>query len=118
MADLVPAVAQRDEGIAVLIEARVHGDPEGQCELAIDVEVAIEIRLEQADVPEDGDAALDAGAQESQRERGLRLPVAEFRAVGEHDPERNVGAGDHSGQCAPQRPGQPAGSDTCAPGLA
>src|SRR5208282_1639163 len=74
----MPAVAQRDEPVRLVVETRVKGGPKSEREIAIDVNAAVEVRLQQADVAEGKHARLRAGRLEGD---GERRPGSEAIAV-------------------------------------
>src|SRR6267143_399289 len=90
-AQLVPPVANAHQRLGA-VHAAFHPRCHGHGEVALDVEVAIEIRFEQADVPEGGDAPVRARVAEHQRERRRLLGSPVLATPGEADRERDAGA--------------------------
>src|SRR6185312_16293432 len=80
----VQPVAPPHEPVRVLRELAVHRDAKRERELAFDVDVAVEVRLENADVPVAKEPQLAAAAPEDDREaRGVAAAI--FGAIREHD---------------------------------
>src|SRR5216117_702644 len=90
-AQLVPPVADPHQRLGA-VHAAFHPRRHGLGEIALDVELAVEIRFEQADVPEGGDAPVRARVAEHQRERRRLVGSPVLAALGEADRERDAGA--------------------------
>src|SRR3989442_1272558 len=90
-AQLVPPVADPHQRLGA-VHAALHPRRHGLGEIALDVELAVEIRFEQADVPEGGDAPVRARLAEHQRERRRPVGSPVLAALGEADRERDAGA--------------------------
>ena len=98
VAQLVPAVAQRDRPVRPGHVAE-HAGGERLAKAAFQHELAVEIGLEQADVPKKRDAALGGRGLQFERERRLARAAAQLAAVGE---ARGEGGAGHVGKL-PQR---------------
>src|SRR5688572_27209916 len=92
MRELVPAVADPGKGRAALVDAAFHAGGQRLGKAALDVDVAVEVRLEQPDVAERGHAPVGARRAEHQRERRCVLARALLAAVRVAHRERNPGA--------------------------
>src|SRR5437016_2615311 len=90
-AQLVPPVADPHQRLGA-VHAAFHPRRHGPGEVALDVELAVEIRFEQPDVPEGGDAPVRARVAEHQRERRRLVGSPLLAALGEADRERDAAA--------------------------
>src|SRR5688572_8937976 len=88
---LVPAVAHPVERAAAAVEAAFHAGGERLRQAPLNVDVAVEVRLQHADVAERGDAPVGARAAKHEGERRRARPGAVLGAVGEAHGERNRG---------------------------
>src|SRR5712692_9510216 len=89
--ELVPAVEHPDQQLGV-VDAALHAGGERAREAALDVELAVEVGFEQADMAESGDTPVGARLAEHQGEGGRGLRVAVLAAAGVAHRERNAGA--------------------------
>src|SRR5581483_4844688 len=89
-AQLVPLVARPYQGVRTAVEAAVQPGTACLRQVAVDIDIAVEIRLEQTDVAESQRAPLRAGGLEVEpddRIAGTALPA---RTVGEGDVEADL----------------------------
>src|SRR6266853_287783 len=91
VSEFVPPVAHPDEESRAVVEAGVHARAEGVREAALDVDIAVEVGLEKADMTEQQHAP--GGAAVADEDGGVRraLAVLPGRAVGEDDAEADLG---------------------------
>src|SRR5437773_4879571 len=89
--EFVPPVAHLDEESRLAVEAGVHAGAEGVRDAALDVDVAVEIGLEKADVAEQQHAPCGAAIADEDVDVGRSLAVLPGRAVGEDDAETDLG---------------------------
>ena len=91
-APLVPAVAHADDRIRDEVAAAFEAGAERLGQVTFDVDIAVEVGFEQADVALQRDAPLRSRRPEDDRERRCRAVDHDF-AVRKHDPKGNAGAG-------------------------
>src|SRR5256886_4893137 len=91
VSEFVPPVAQLDEESPLAVEAGVHARAEGVREAALDVDVAVDVGLEKADVAEQQHAPRGAAAADEDGDVRRALAVLPGRAVGEDDAEADLG---------------------------
>src|SRR5438445_12833301 len=91
VSEFVPPVAHLDEESRLAVEAGVHARAESVREAALDIDIAVEIGLEKADVTEQQHAPC--GAAVANEDGGIRraLAVLPGGAVGEDDAETDLG---------------------------
>jgi hypothetical protein len=104
----VPAIAQVRQEVRQPIEATVETGAKRKRDLAVDVDGAGEVRLQQADIAECDGAPLCAPGPERHGERGACATILDNGAVREHYAERNLGAGSDRSELACERGGRKA----------
>ena len=102
-AQAVPAIAQGYQRAGGVVETGVEADGQELAVVAVDVDVAVEVRLQEAHVAErncapSGPRGLDAGGY-----RGFARAALERRAVRQHGAKRQFGGAADFGQHAPQQ---------------
>src|SRR5690349_5873925 len=88
---LVPPVANPDEEGGLAVESGVHAGAEGVGEAALDIDVCVEIRLEEADVAEEQNPPGGAPVADEDGDVRIALVVLPGGAVGEDDAEADPG---------------------------
>src|SRR5213083_1483871 len=90
VSEFVPPVAHLDEESRLAVEAGVHARAEGVREAALDIDIAVEIGLEKADVAEQQHAPCGAAVADEDGDVRRALAVLPGRTVGEHDAKADV----------------------------
>src|SRR6266704_17238 len=88
--ELVPPVAHLDEESRLVVEAGVHARAESVREAALDIDIAVEIGLEKADVAEQQHAPCGAAVANEDGDVGCALVVLPG-TLGEDDAETDLG---------------------------
>ncbi len=87
----MPCIANGDERIRTVEPAR-EPDDESLAQASLDIEVAVEVRLEEPDMSEKRGADLRARVAEDEGEGGIARPGQETRSVGEAHREDDIAA--------------------------
>src|SRR5438445_1675132 len=91
VSELVPPVAQLDEESRLAVEAGVHARAEGVREAALDIDIAVEVGLEKADMAEQQHPPCGAAVADEDGYVRRALAVLPGGAVGEDDAETDPG---------------------------